>query len=216
MLSLGRWSCRIPAGFLVSCCTQVPLLYSSSSSPTGHSPSSARSSIPVRLTLTFFTFAVLQPQIALVWAVALSLAATQAVTFCFPFLRVLRCFSSPGTFPVKQDDLIGRVPPFGYRRVFASLQLAAAFRSLARPSSVASGQAFSLRPSFLDQLSSLYNCVFRDIYLHELFKHYCLTSVLSSTCVLDLLLYHASLFKDLWESFSQNQTEYLFIYSLYT
>ncbi len=124
MLSLGRWSCPIPAGFLVSCCTQVPLLYSSSSSPTGHSPSSARSSIPVRLTLTFFTFevpllysssssptghspssarssipvrltltfftfAVLQPQIALVWAVALSLAATQAVTFCFPFLRVL-------------------------------------------------------------------------------------------------------------------------------
>ena len=44
-----------------------------------------------------------------------------------------------------------------------------------------------------------------------------MTSVLSSTCVLDLLLYHASLFKDLWESFSQNQTEYLlFIYSLYT
>ena len=128
MLSLGRWSCRIPAGFLVSCCTQVPLLYSSSSSPTGHSPSSARSSIPVRLTLTFFTFAVLQPQIALVWAVALSLAATQAVTFCFPFLRVLRCFSSPGTSPVARmtslagfphSDIGGSLLPYSLPPLFA-------------------------------------------------------------------------------------------------
>ena len=45
-----------------------------------------------------------------------------------------------------------RVPPFGYRRVFASLQLGAAFRSSVRPSSVTSGKAFSVRPCLLDQL----------------------------------------------------------------
>ena len=45
----------------------------------------------------------------------------------------------------------GRVPPFGDRRVFASLQLTAAFRSLARPSSVSSGKASSVRPSLLNQ-----------------------------------------------------------------
>ena len=31
-----------------------------------------------------------------VWPLSLSLAATQEITFCFLFLRVLRCFSSPG------------------------------------------------------------------------------------------------------------------------
>ena len=32
----------------------------------------------------------------LVWAVPVSLAATQGIAFCFLFLGVLRCFSSPG------------------------------------------------------------------------------------------------------------------------
>ncbi len=35
---------------------------------------------------------------------------------------------------------------------FASLQLAGAFRSLARPSSIAAGKAFSVRPSVLDRV----------------------------------------------------------------
>ena len=41
---------------------------------------------------------VLQPQKAsfLVWALPVSLAATQGIDFFFLFLRVLRCFSSPG------------------------------------------------------------------------------------------------------------------------
>jgi hypothetical protein len=34
---------------------------------------------------------------ALVWAIPFSLAATWGVAFCFPFLRVLRCFNSPGS-----------------------------------------------------------------------------------------------------------------------
>ncbi|ATX83368.1 hypothetical protein CU084_02410 [Bacillus velezensis] len=32
----------------------------------------------------------------MVWADPVSLAATQGIAFCFLFLRVLRCFSSPG------------------------------------------------------------------------------------------------------------------------
>ena len=43
-----------------------------------------------------------------------------------------------------------RVPPFGYRRIFASLPLPVAFRRSVRPSSVPSGQAFAVRPSLLD------------------------------------------------------------------
>ena len=64
------------------------------------------------------------------------------------------------------DDrfLTCRVPPFGYRRVFASLRLGVAFRSLVRPSSVTSGKASSVRPSLLDQWFSFhfYNVLFRD------------------------------------------------------
>ena len=52
-----------------------------------------------------------------------------------------------------------RVPPFGYRRIFASLPLPVAFRRLVRPSSVPSGQAFAVRPSLLDLF------VFSEIFL---------------------------------------------------
>ena len=43
-----------------------------------------------------------------------------------------------------------RVPPFGHLRIFAHLQLPAAFRSLSRPSSALSAKASALRPSSLD------------------------------------------------------------------
>ena len=38
-----------------------------------------------------------------VWALSVSLAATPEITFCFLFLRLLRCFSSPGSLriPIK-------------------------------------------------------------------------------------------------------------------
>ena len=77
-----------------------------------------------------------------VWALPLSLAATQGITCCFLFLRVLRCFSSPGspriayTFShTMTGHHPGRVPPFGHPRINARLQLPVAFRSLPRPSS---------------------------------------------------------------------------------
>ena len=57
----------------------------------------------------------------------------------FPFLRVLRCFSSPGWPSQKKQGSgrpsDGRVVPFGYPRIKGNLHLPAACRSLSRPSS---------------------------------------------------------------------------------
>ena len=86
---------------------------------------------------------------------------------CFLFLRVLRCFSSPGWlhlvvprlprggFP--HSDTRGstaicaapsarRVPPFGHPRIYGHLRLPAAFRSLSRPSSPLRAKASPVRP----------------------------------------------------------------------
>ena len=72
---------------------------------------------------------------------------------CFLFLRVLRCFSSPGSPRVTYvfsytmtGHHPGRVPPFGYPRINARLQLPVAFRSLPRPSSPSCAQASTTRP----------------------------------------------------------------------
>ena len=76
--------------------------------------------------------------IPLVWALPRSLATTGGITFCFLFLRVLRCFSSPGSPPPqKADDSPSdcRVAPFGYPGIKDRLRLPRAFRSLPRPSS---------------------------------------------------------------------------------
>ena len=57
---------------------------------------------------------------------------------CSPFLRVLRCFSSPGLSPASRRDATAspwRVAPFGHLRINGRLHLPAAFRSLPRPSS---------------------------------------------------------------------------------
>ncbi len=68
----------------------------------------------------------------------------------FLFLRVLRCFSSPGSLPYvmdwRMDDrgLLCRVSPFGYLRIKGYLLLPAAFRSLSRPSSALSAKASAL------------------------------------------------------------------------
>ena len=69
----------------------------------------------------------------------------------FLFLRVLRCFSSPGSPPCVMDwrmdgwGLPSRVSPFRYLRVIGYLLLAAAFRSLSRLSSALSAKASTLR-----------------------------------------------------------------------
>ena len=62
----------------------------------------------------------------------------------FLFLRVLRCFSSPGSLHTPMDSvhddggLLRRVPPFRDRRIIGYLLLPDAFRSLSRLSSALS------------------------------------------------------------------------------
>ena len=72
--------------------------------------------------------------------------------FCFLFLRLLRCFSSPGSlyipmYSVCSDrGLLCRVAPFRYLRIKDYLHLTAAFRSLSRLSSALGAKASALRP----------------------------------------------------------------------
>ena len=79
----------------------------------------------------------------------------------FLFLRLLRCFSSPGSLPYvmywRMDDrgFLCRVSPFGNLRVSGYLLLTAAYRSLSRPSSALSAKASSLRPYQLNLYSYL-------------------------------------------------------------
>ena len=80
---------------------------------------------------------------------------------CFLFLRVLRCFSSPGSpymamySPYSDWSLSSQVSPFRNRRVNGYLLLTVAYRSLSRLSSALSAKASTLRSCSLDQLSQL-------------------------------------------------------------
>ena len=82
-----------------------------------------------------------------VWALPFSLAATHRITCCFLFLRLLRCFSSPGSPPYvmdwRMDDWSpsSRVSPFRDLRIKGYLLLPEAFRSLSRLSSALSAKA---------------------------------------------------------------------------
>ena len=87
----------------------------------------------------------------MVWPLSISLAATHRITCCFLFLRLLRCFSSPGSLPYVMDwrmddwSLSSRVSPFRYLRIIGYLLLPEAFRSLSRLSSALSAKASTLR-----------------------------------------------------------------------
>ena len=73
---------------------------------------------------------------------------------CFLFLRLLRCFSSPGSPHTPMCSLYddcgfhSRVSPFRNLRIIGRLHLPGAFRSLSRLSSAPSAKASTLR-SFL-------------------------------------------------------------------
>ena len=79
----------------------------------------------------------------------------------FLFLRLLRCFSSPGSPPCVMDwrmDAWGppmRVAPFRHLRIIGYLPLPAAFRSLSRLSSALSAKASALCPFCLTSLPAL-------------------------------------------------------------
>ena len=74
----------------------------------------------------------------------------------FLFLRVLRCFSSPGSLymamysPYSDWRLSSRVSPFRNLRVNEYLLLTAAYRSFSRLSSALSAKASALRSFLLD------------------------------------------------------------------
>ena len=74
----------------------------------------------------------------------------------FLFLRVLRCFSSPGSLcmamdsPCSDGGLLRQVSPFRHPRIIGYLLLPAAFRSLSRLSSALSAKASALCPILLD------------------------------------------------------------------
>ena len=79
----------------------------------------------------------------------------------FLFLRLLRCFSSPGSLPYVMDwrmddwSSSSRVSPFRYPWIIEYLLLPTAFRSLSRLSSALSAKASTLR-SFLLNLFSVH------------------------------------------------------------
>ena len=89
----------------------------------------------------------------------------------FLFLRVLRCFSSPGSPPYVMDwrtdtgGLLLWVSPFGYPWITGYLLLPTAFRSLSRPSSALSAKASTLRSSSLDLRVSVSGAILSFIFL---------------------------------------------------
>ena len=86
-------------------------------------------------------------------------------TCFFLFLRLLRCFSSPGSLPYVMDwrmddwSSSSRVSPFRYLRLNGYLLLPAAFRSLSRLSSALSAKASTLRSFLLDLLLAVFHSV---------------------------------------------------------
>ena len=118
---------------------------------TGLSPSLAGLSRTVLLTL-FVTSAVRTPACTHTGLGSSVFARrySQNRYFFFLFLRLLRCFSSPGSLRIPMDlvygdgGLLRRVSPFRHLRVTGYLLLTAAFRSLSRLSSALSAKASAL------------------------------------------------------------------------
>ncbi len=70
--------------------------------------------------------------------------------FCFLFLRLLRCFTSPGIASLVKPEMthlsVSRVAPFGYPGISGCLHLPRAYRSLPRPSSPPGAEASTTCP----------------------------------------------------------------------
>ena len=156
VFSLGGWSLLLPAGFPVSCGTlglgslMLGFVYGAlthsggtfqSSSTTAHF-ALCRPATPSGMPdgLGSFPFA----------------RRYLGNRSFFLFLRVLRCFSSPGSpdrtmcSSCRDGASPRRVSPFGYLRVIACLRLTVAFRSLPRPSSALGARASALCSFSLD------------------------------------------------------------------
>ena len=153
VFSLGRWSSRLPTGFLVSCGTldsrplSLPFAYGA----------------VTLYGLTFQTCSTKKIRVSRVHNPegpqtpglgSFHFARRYFGNRCFfLFLRLLRCFSSPGSLLVPylvQARVTAhydrRVSPFGHPRINACLRLPVAFRSLPRPSSALGAKASTIRP----------------------------------------------------------------------
>ena len=138
VFSLAGWSPRIPAGFLVSCGTQVAARSDFAFRLRGCHPlwpafprRSATLSLRFLAAPTTPAGASPRPRFGLLRFRSPLLAESFVY---FLFLRVLRCFSSP-RWPHFKWCPCGRVPPFGHPRITPYLPVPAVFRSLSRPSS---------------------------------------------------------------------------------
>ena len=159
VFSLAGWSPPIPAEFLVFRGTQVPAGALVRISGTGLSPAAATLSCVFPYPSERALAPVLQPRARPQDRPGLGCCAFARHYlrnhFCFLFLRVLRCFSSPRsprTLTARCRDRSRRVPPFGHPRINGHLPLPAAFRSLSRPSSPPRATGIPHAPflSFLD------------------------------------------------------------------
>ena len=123
---------------------------------TGLSPSLAGLSSSVLLSF-YITYAVRTPQCSHYGLGSSGFARRYSRNRCFfLFLRLLRCFSSPGSLRIPMDSVYGdwssssRVSPFRHPRIDGYLLLPVAFRSLSRLSSALSAKASTLRSFLLD------------------------------------------------------------------
>ena len=102
---------------------------------------------------------------------------------CFLFLRLLRCFSSPGSLHTPIDSVHGTwtpsmwVSPFRHLRIIGYLLLPTAFRSLSRLSSALGARASSLR-SFLADLSHVPSVVHSQAFWFFLSSAWCVVHTL--------------------------------------
>ena len=154
VFSLMRWSSLVPSGFLVSRRTpDTPRL--TNFSTTGLLPCLARLSSHLRLSLSSLS-GVLYPVRIATYGLGSSDFARHYFRnrFYFLFLRVIRCFSSPGSPCMTIDSSCNTVTLLTVSSLIrisaatiAHLQLTAAFRSLSRPSSAPCTKASSLRSS---------------------------------------------------------------------
>jgi hypothetical protein len=130
-------------------------------SPTGLLPSPEPLPFGLRLELfRFYDPATPVHRSGLVWPLAASLAATEAIEFSFSssgYLDVsVHRVPSSETMDSSQGDRTSfyRVSPFGYLRLNVCLRLPVAFRSLPRPSSAIGARASTLCSFQLDPLQT--------------------------------------------------------------
>ena len=157
VFSLGRWSSLLPTRFHVSRGTLDPAACNQISR-TGLYPLWLAFPKPFCYPLTM-TYAVRTPDCTQSGLGSFPFARRYLGNhFCFLFLRLLRCFSSPGSLymamysPYSDRSFSCRVSPFRNLRVNGYLLLTVAYRSLSRLSSALSAKASTLRSYSLDLL----------------------------------------------------------------